>query len=383
MTSTRSTIPPLLESYLRLPPETSLILLTGTLGCSVSWLVSRFVGAVLHPGTEDGFGGAGAGAGGSRGGRYGAGGRGGGGGEGGGVGGGGHGLGRGDDEDGARGREDWDGRADESGRGVDVVLVSWMRDLAFWKSEIRRGGGVDITKLMKKDADADENESSGGRFTFVDCFTTLSSLPQNDEDALLAELETRITAAITSQRPSPTQHQTNTRRRRKTFLILDSPSLLPALSLLTSLNLSTLLLRLRALPEIHSTLLTCPSDLPLLSAATPHTPTGPGRSEQQHQSAGASAVEVESAAFVVQQAGVARCVIGVRELETGAAGDVSGVLRVSRGGGGYADGCEEWEGEGGSGEKEGAGEEVKEMEVLYLVRRDGSARVFERGADGL
>ncbi|TKA42310.1 hypothetical protein B0A54_06759 [Friedmanniomyces endolithicus] len=350
MTSTRSTIPPLLESYLRLPPETSLILLTGTLGCSVSWVVARFAGRVLQQGAgRDGLGG------------------------------------RDRSHRGVGGEGEWGGEnadgvgnggAGESGQGVDVLLVSWMRDLAFWKSEIRRGGGVDITKLMKKDADADENESSGGRFTFVDCFTTLSSLPQNDEDALLAELETRITAAITSQRPSPTQHQTPPRRRRKKILILDAPSLLPTLSLLTALNLSTLLLRLRALPEIHSTLLTCPSDLPLLSAAiTKSSAAGESRQRQE--------VEVESAAFVVQQAGVARWVLGVRELETGAAGDVSGVLRVSRGGGGYADGSEEWEGEGGSGEKEGAAEEVREMEVLYLVRRDGSARVFERGADGL
>ena len=85
--------------------------------------------------------------------------------------------------------------------------------------------------------------------------------------------------------------------------------------------------------------------------------------------------------------------MGVRELETGAAGDVGGVLRVGRGGGWYdwddGEGDKEggWGGEGGGGEAGGQGrghwEEVREMEVLYLVRRDGSARVFERGANGL
>ncbi|KAK0267135.1 hypothetical protein LTR35_016522 [Friedmanniomyces endolithicus] len=379
MTSTRSTIPPLLEPYLRLPPEASLILLTGTLGCSVSWLVSRFVGSLLQPKIlRNGLGGGGTG--GSRGGRHGSG--------GGGGGSGGHGVGREGGEEGGGDGGDVDG----VGQGVDVVLVSWMRDLAFWKSEIRRGGGVDVTKLMKRDSDADEGNGSsgGGRFTFVDCFTSLSALPQDDEDALLSQLEERITAAITHQN-SPTKKK----KRKKIFLILDTPSLLPALSLTTASHLSTLLLRLRAHPQIHSTLITCPSDLPLLNAATTKFSAAAGEPRQRQ------VVEVESAAFIVQQAGVARWTIGVRELETGAAGDVSGVLRVTRGAGGYGDGgwseedeegegVDEVEGGGGRGGQQGRGggvkghwDEVKEMEVLYLVRRDGSAMVFARGANGL
>lgn len=64
--------------------------------------------------------------------------------------------------------------------------------------------------------------------------------------------------------------------------------------------------------------------------------------------------------------------MGVRALETGAARDVSGVLRITRGGGW------EWE-EDGEGEGEGMGREV---ELLYLVGRDGNVKVFERGVDG-
>lgn len=60
--------------------------------------------------------------------------------------------------------------------------------------------------------------------------------------------------------------------------------------------------------------------------------------------------------------------MGVRALETGAARDVSGVLRITRGGGWG------WEEEG-----EGMGREV---ELLYLVGRDGNVKVFERGVDG-
>lgn len=67
--------------------------------------------------------------------------------------------------------------------------------------------------------------------------------------------------------------------------------------------------------------------------------------------------------------------MGVRALETGAARDVSGVLRITRGGG-YG-GWEE------DGEEEGEGEGMgREVELLYLVGRDGNVKVFERGVDG-
>lgn len=38
-----SKIPPLLEPYLALPPEASLVLLTSVLGASTNWLVLRFL----------------------------------------------------------------------------------------------------------------------------------------------------------------------------------------------------------------------------------------------------------------------------------------------------------------------------------------------------
>lgn len=72
--------PSALEPYLLLPTELSLTLLTGTLGFSAHFLTSRFVGSALRKGSAEE-----------------------------------------DDDDAA------------------VLLVSWMRDAAFWKSEIRRG----------------------------------------------------------------------------------------------------------------------------------------------------------------------------------------------------------------------------------------------------
>jgi elongator complex protein 6 len=103
---------------------------------------------------------------------------------------------------------------------------------------------------------------------------------------------------------------------------------------------------LRSHPSVHSTLLALPADGPYLSAAQPDTAnTNP------------TPIESESAAFAVQQAHNARSVLSVRELGTGAARDVSGVMRITRGG--KSDG------------------EVREWEGLYLVGRDGGVKIVE------
>ena len=81
--SSRNRIPSAIEPYLQLPPETSLILLTGTLGCSANWLTARFVSSILSQ------------------------------------------------------------KFYTPANSLDfeepcVIIVSWMRDLAFWKNEVRR-----------------------------------------------------------------------------------------------------------------------------------------------------------------------------------------------------------------------------------------------------
>lgn len=83
--SARNRIPSALEPYLRLPSETSLILLTGTLGCSVNWLTARFAGSLLgnvNPAVEFG--------------------------------------------------------SEGVGKETAVILVSFIRDGTFWKNEIKR-----------------------------------------------------------------------------------------------------------------------------------------------------------------------------------------------------------------------------------------------------
>lgn len=145
------------------------------------------------------------------------------------------------------------------------------------------------------------------------------------------------------------------------ILVLDNPDVLIALGLANAQDLSTTLLKLRSM--VHATIVTCAADTPILAAAA--TTASPAGGEGVP-----TPLEAESAAFAVQQGHSAEAVVSARELETGAAKDVSGVLRVTRGGAAFA--REE--------EEEKSGEEVKEMEALYLVQRDGNVKVFERGA---
>lgn len=77
------TLPPALEPYLQLPPETSLILLTSTLGCSVNWLTARFISSALASDHRQ-------------------------------------------------------QQQEPSPPPLAILLVSWIRDLAFWKTELRR-----------------------------------------------------------------------------------------------------------------------------------------------------------------------------------------------------------------------------------------------------
>ena len=122
----------------------------------------------------------------------------------------------------------------------------------------------------------------------------------------------------------------------------------------TAQQLNHCIFKLRS--SVHSAVLSCSADLPLLATAT---------KSAENKSL---PIEVEAARFITQQAHNARYVMSVRELDTGAARDVSGVLRITRSGCAYdLDDAEQVE--------------VREMEALYLVQRDGSVKVFERGAD--
>ena len=102
-------VPPLLEPYLALPPEASLILLTSVLGASTNWLVLRYLYSAFVPAASSGD---------NRRVRDGE----------SGIGGIGHGDGTGN-EDRKEGRV---------GDGAAVVLVSFLRDLSFWREGARK-----------------------------------------------------------------------------------------------------------------------------------------------------------------------------------------------------------------------------------------------------
>ena len=64
---------------------------------------------------------------------------------------------------------------------------------------------------------------------------------------------------------------------------------------------------------------------------------------------------------------MSKWVLSLRPLDTGKARDVSGVIRVSRGGAWDDDDAEE------------ENEQQRELEALYFVQNDGGVKVFERG----
>lgn len=170
-------IPPLLEPYLRLPPEASLIVLTGVVGASTNWLVHRFLCSYLASSSS------------------------------------------------SSDRHAAPDAASPDDDAVGVVLVSFLRDYAFWKEGAGKTG-VDLDVLARK-----------GRFVYVDGLSRLFSDPKAPAaqpvtsgspgsrvlaSPTLAELRKQVLEAVTSL-----QHQGP---GSKIVLVLDSPDLLLAAS---------------------------------------------------------------------------------------------------------------------------------------------------------
>lgn len=130
----------------------------------------------------------------------------------------------------------------------------------------------------------------------------------------------------------------------KVVLVLDQPDVLLAAAAAdedgaTSMALRDVVLDLRE--KVHATIITLAADEPLLSAQT-------------------TALEKEHAAFVLSLAHEAEAILSLRLLDTGTAKDVSGVVRITPGGGALE-------------------RAIEEHEYLYHVGGDGGVKVFERG----
>ncbi|KAH6620397.1 hypothetical protein C7974DRAFT_340703, partial [Boeremia exigua] len=358
-----SRIPPLLQPYVQLPHEDSLLLLTSTLGASANWLLVRFLCDALSSNTQD-------------------------------------------------------GGADES---RNVVLVSWMRDYEFWKQEARKGAGLDLERLKREkrfafvdglsglvmgDAQVQQSQaqpmpprpqqSQGSMRESVSTQRSGQMLPARGPPGRivpargppaptaqparpapsttapapatpqtstasqnaghftltsldLAHLKTTLTSAITSLTSPP---------HRKTLLILDTPDLPLALTSTSPSAFTALILQLHATPSVSHVLTHLHADTPLVSASAPAQP-----------------LEISQYNFVAKVAHMSARVLGTRVLDTGVARDVSGVVRVT-------EQVLGWDNLGLEEEKRDGGDGGKGREFLYRVKGDGSVKVFERGAGG-
>ncbi|KAK8185271.1 hypothetical protein HDK77DRAFT_311894 [Phyllosticta capitalensis] len=363
-------IPPLLQPYIKGLPQGSLHLLTSVLGASANWLLIRYIcGALgeIQPANSR----------------------------------------RANDQDGTTTGLEGDDTA--------VVLVSFLRDWDFWKTEARRAAGLDLARLAQQN-----------RFIFVDGLSSLF-LPSEPEDgpsratttgpaqAPNAALPIRgprtvnprgqpiptqasIPQPKTTASPSPIINLTSatlehlestlstafasiSAQGRRIHLLVDSPDLLLAATAsaassaaITPSTLNATILSLRA--QVHAVTVAVAADAPLMGAAADASAFAAGiGSTKQH-----TPLETSHASLVLSLAHVADWMLSLRLLDTGFAADVSGVVRITRGDNEDEDDQEEGQEAEESWQKEENKREEKEL--LYHVAGDGGVKVFERGSGG-
>ncbi|KAK4040711.1 hypothetical protein C8A01DRAFT_45997 [Parachaetomium inaequale] len=316
-----SRIPHLLEPYLpHLPQEATLVVLTSVLGASTNWLVLRHLHALLKPSSasqnknknkkptplSEG------------------------------------------------GRQAENEHDDEQQEEVAVLLLSFLRDLPFWRENLSRLG-IDLEAAARR-----------GRFGFVDGLGGLFSpgngqQPQSQQQQPQSQPQQPWNRALTSAAPGDIgrvvlegveQLKTGSSstagegRERKVVLVIDGldfvlAALDPRLgqgagdSSGAAAVMKDMLMELRE--KTHAAIVTLAADDPLIK-------------EQE------TTLEKQHAWFALSLAHEADMVLSLRLLDTGAAKDVSGVIRITHG-----------------------GARAKDHEYLYHVGGDGGVRVFERG----
>ncbi|KAF1809904.1 hypothetical protein P152DRAFT_142953 [Eremomyces bilateralis CBS 781.70] len=312
-----SRIPPLLDRVLSIPHQDSLILLTSVLGATTNWLIVRYLYSCLASHQPS--------------------------------------LSRhnpGDDHP-----------------PLKVVLVTWLRDAEFWKTEVKRAVGIDLARLAVQ-----------GRFAFIDAITAVAYQPRPLGTSLVASskgkshflsspdpnhLEEVVLAALGPEKPSKDDNQGG-----NVVLILDAPDFLlaasdPGADGRMDLKLLQAIHRIRQHPSIRSTIVAAQTDSPLMVAPNHTTHTLTNLAGQN-----ASPLEIAHTSFLTQLAQLASIRISLRMLDTGAAGDVSGVGRVTYGKPFTAD---------TAGQEDGVAH-PEASEWLYFVAVDGSAKAWERGS---
>ncbi|PVH73353.1 hypothetical protein DL98DRAFT_469422 [Cadophora sp. DSE1049] len=276
-----SRIPPLLEPYLALPPEASLVLLTSVLGASSNWLVLRFLHSALI-GSEVSL----------------------------------------------------EVASEDEPK---VLLVSFMRDWAFWKENARRLG-LDLDKFALTK-----------RFAFVDGLSSLFLPRQPGATARRAGENVLVKPGlegVAKQIQDSIEALQSSQGTGKILLVIDQSDLLLAAGdeEVGAVKVEDILMGLRE--NVHATVMTLSADQPLISSQ--QTP-----------------LESNHSALLLSTAHQADFIMSLRLLDTGTAMDVSGVLRVTAG-----DRTED---------DLDIQKRIEERELLYFVGGDGGVKVFERG----
>ncbi|KAI4210284.1 MAG: hypothetical protein LQ351_006884 [Letrouitia transgressa] len=214
--------------------------------------------------------------------------------------------------------------SEEEGRddGAAVVLVSWLSGRQAWVEGFRKLG-VDASRVTVVDG----LQLQGEKPT-----TSMGGLEEVGR-----EIERAIALAAAAA------------ELERVVLVLEGLDFLVAATEIEGVQIENWALGmvLGFRERVHATVVSLAADLPLMQAQT--TP-----------------LEVRHAAYVtgiMYQAGV---IMSVRELDTGVARDVSGVLHVCRGPAGGED----------EGEEEGQ-ERIEEKEALYYVAGDGGVKIIE------
>ncbi|EXJ79595.1 hypothetical protein A1O3_07874 [Capronia epimyces CBS 606.96] len=277
--------------------------------------------------------------------------------------------------------------------GHEVVFVSLLRPLSLW-AEMGKKMGLDFASLLRN-----------RRITYVDGLT--GGIPSTAATASTIEADTRqlpttrprsitlkdIKDALddvlrrpsisTSTRPTPSGHLSSSRSAdgvfsprippataspfarsvgEKPLILIDGIDfLLASQPSVSPVELQSFLATLRT--KCHGLMLTCQADSPLLHWSST---SGPG-----HE----TPLERNHAHFLTGLAHSARWVFQLRGLDTGSAKDVSGVIRVSRGGDrGMYDGVGVDDSPDRSREQD-----LADGEWLYQLQGDSAVRVWARG----
>ncbi|KAK4125080.1 hypothetical protein N657DRAFT_352293 [Parathielavia appendiculata] len=326
-----SRIPHLLEPYLALPDEAAFLVLTGVLGASTNWLVLRHLYSLLKPSSPS-------------------------------------------HTSPARAAAlppppppqpspsvtatEHNGNQDD----VAVLLVSFLRDYAFWRENLSRLG-VDLEAAARR-GKFGYMDGLGWLFSSPSALTssgqgqqqqqargqggggwkrTLTSPAPGDISRVVMEGVEQLQRSNSNSITSPTGKDSEL-KGKKVVLVIDGLDLVLAASdpnagaaagQATALALKEMLMDLRE--TTHAAIITLAADDPLIK-------------EQE------TTLEKQHAWFTLSLAHEADTMLSLRLLDTGAAKDVSGVIRITH--------------------KDGR---ARDHEYLYHVGGDGGVRVFERG----